>query len=220
MLIPTEPRKKFAVLNACEFLFNYTPDFPLNCMDYFETFGVVVWTYSELAYVKNEPIDVIAKSLPSDAFLYLDKKEWVYYLLLNDTKPKKRQIFTMAHEIGHIELGHFIEFDVSNLNDKQRYILDVEANIFASNVLAPVNLIDFWNLKKPKDVAEKFNMSIRASQVRLANLDKDRQHINAINYHALNSLFFSQQGSSVDFEVDWSEHDSKVGFTTNYHMSC
>ncbi|OLN29951.1 hypothetical protein DSOL_3291 [Desulfosporosinus metallidurans] len=50
---------------------------------------------------------------------------------------KGRTNWTIAHELGHIILNHFIEFDIDNLNDEEHDILDREAEIFARELLMP-----------------------------------------------------------------------------------
>jgi len=64
-------------------------------------------------------------------------KNGMYYIYINDDLPNGRDNFTYAHEIAHIVLQHHQEFDVDNLTDHERWILDREADIFAANFLMP-----------------------------------------------------------------------------------
>lgn len=64
---------------------------------------------------------------------------------LNDRKPKNRILFTVAHELGHIESGHLDKIKCLVItmiahydNDSQSVFFENEANLFARNLLAPL----------------------------------------------------------------------------------
>ncbi len=97
------------------------------------------------------------------------------YLLKNDSS--KRQMFTVAHELGHILLGHKKKFDIFyrhqatefNGTDAQE---EKAANFFAASLLMPKELvIKLWN--KYQDIelfAAYFGVSRSAAFWRLKNL--------------------------------------------------
>lgn len=60
-----------------------------------------------------------------------------YITVLNVSKNPHRVRFTCGHEIGHIALGHFTEFDLCSLTPREKHILDREADIFARELLMP-----------------------------------------------------------------------------------
>lgn len=60
-----------------------------------------------------------------------------YITVLNVSKNPHRVRFTCGHEIGHIVLGHFTEFDLCSLTSREKHILDREADIFARELLMP-----------------------------------------------------------------------------------
>jgi len=72
------------------------------------------------------------------AFSYHDGT--TYRIYINRDLPDGRDNFTYAHEIGHIVLKHHEKFELDNLTDKEYWILDREANIFAAHCLMPENL--------------------------------------------------------------------------------
>lgn len=83
--------------------------------------------------------------------------------------------FAIAHELGHILLGHYESSSESEIHDILR---EREANLFAMKILMPKKLIEseFSKLKDENDIrkinilAEKFNVSTIAVDHRLIRL--------------------------------------------------
>lgn len=67
------------------------------------------------------------------------------FLIIYDEKPYWRWRFTIAHELGHILLGHLndsrLEIDRGGIDSKFYQKLENEADVFAGNFLAPPILI-------------------------------------------------------------------------------
>ncbi len=86
----------------------------------------------------------------------------------NKTQHPHRQRFTVAHEIGHLLLGHTGENFVLDLNSRKPE--EIEANQFAAELLMPLEMLkkDFQNGKKnAKDIAKAYNVSEEAVWWRL-----------------------------------------------------
>lgn len=85
--------------------------------------------------------DIIKAFGSEDAFTTY--QNGLYSIAYNDkVYPPERIKFSLMHEIGHIYLKHLEEFDQTilargGLPDKEYDILEKEANIFASETLAP-----------------------------------------------------------------------------------
>lgn len=104
-----------------------------------------------------------------------DAKEKMIYL--NKADSKKRQLFTVAHELGHIILGHQKKFDVfyrtqaTQFNGQQEEE-EKAANYFAASLLMPQELTEkTW--AKYHDIeltAAFFGVSRTAAFWRLKNL--------------------------------------------------
>ncbi len=98
-------------------------------------------------------------------------------IYLNKLDSKKRQLFTVAHELGHIILGHKKKFDVfyrAQITefDNTQSEEEKEANYFAASLLMPQELvIKTW--EKYHDIellAAYFGVSRSAAYWRLKNL--------------------------------------------------
>jgi Zn-dependent peptidase ImmA (M78 family) len=85
----------------------------------------------------------------------------------NQSQHPHRQRFTVAHEIGHLLLGHTGKNFILDLNSKKPE--EIEANQFAAELLMPLEMIkkDLQNKKKAKDIANKYNVSEEAVWWRL-----------------------------------------------------
>ena len=116
---------------------------------------------------------------------------------VNRSHHPNRQRFTIAHEIGHFLLQHYqgVHFDGANTglqinfrNDRSTTgedIFEREANLFAAEILMPRRLLeaDLSKIKNPvslvdandktlKDLAKKYQVSVRAITYRLSYLGR------------------------------------------------
>lgn len=86
----------------------------------------------------------------------------------NQAQHPHRQRFTVAHEIGHLLLGHTTKNFILDLNSNKPE--EIEANKFAAELLMPLKLLkkDFQNgMKNAKDIASAYNVSEEAVWWRL-----------------------------------------------------
>ena len=67
------------------------------------------------------------------------------FIAVNADHGAVRQRFTLAHELGHLHLGHQPRVDMStDLFDRGRNSQEVEANYFAAELLAPRPAVMAW----------------------------------------------------------------------------
>ncbi len=86
----------------------------------------------------------------------------------NQSQHSHRQRFTVAHEIGHLLLGHTSENSVFDLDSKKPE--EAEANQFAAELLMPEDMFkkDFKNgIKNAQDLSRVYNVSEEAVWWRL-----------------------------------------------------
>ncbi len=116
----------------------------------------------------------------------LDPQTGAAYVLINSDKPRVRRRFTIAHELGHLALGHLhggemvVDETVRGRSPRER-----EANAFAAGLLMPeAGVIGGWQRLQrrlgerasPIDwivwLAASFGVSDQAAAYRLVNLGR------------------------------------------------
>ena len=103
-------------------------------------------------------------------------------IFYDDTKLRERQRFSIAHELGHIFLHSETSGKATIYNREPKSDdnpLEVEANIFASRLLAPLCVLQFLNLNSIKEVAEFCDISFSAAKLRFSRLCEIRQRSSA-----------------------------------------
>ena len=178
--IPRWARYDHANKKAVEFLERYNiTDFPI---DPFEIIRVSKWgllKYSGLANSLNCNLDDIITVTGSD----LGITQWSstnYTIAYNDMYEYQSSIpFTLMHEIGHIYLKHFVDFPESmrhhvELKKTSHKSLEIEADVFARNVLAPTVMYYYLEDKSSENVSAAFGISLTAADVRIDRFENDK----------------------------------------------
>lgn len=120
--------------------------FPVNIFKLIEHYGYEIFEYSDQSTMKQ----TACMKVSEDAFRV---KKRVYY---NDTVAPFRRRFSLAHELGHIVLGHTEPYTLR---------MEKEANYFASNILAPRIAIHYAQCKNATHIENRFNLSRSASKI-------------------------------------------------------
>lgn len=95
----------------------------------------------------------------------LIKNQWV--IIYDDKEPIPVSRFTIAHELGHIFLGHAIRKGYHSRNfDKQRPDIESEADMFAARLLAPACVLHELGITSAEEIAKVCNISITAAEYR------------------------------------------------------
>ena len=124
--------------------------FPLDVFELadriYEYYGLTVLISKLSEYNARRLIRGKRKESIIDGKCIYDPEMKLYIIIYNDSKPENRIRFTIAHEFGHIVLGHLCEtkneVGRDGLPDTEYFEYENEANTFASNLLAPPILIN------------------------------------------------------------------------------
>jgi len=105
------------------------------------------------------------------------------FVAANANLPRAR--FTIAHEIGHIVLGHNrIRHRRTDYREGQAASTirgdERQANIFAAALLAPYHLSEATEATSAEDIANRFQISLSAAQIRLPELQRQYRIANGI----------------------------------------
>lgn len=117
-------------------------------------------------------IRISRRRLPTSGMSYWNGQEWV--IALNSTEPEARQRFTLLHEYKHI-VDHGQAERLYRGSERAGPNVQAEhvADYFAGCVLMPKRLVKrAWGqgIQTPERLAERFEVSPRAAEVRLAQL--------------------------------------------------
>ncbi|MBQ8985591.1 ImmA/IrrE family metallo-endopeptidase [Candidatus Saccharibacteria bacterium] len=103
---------------------------PYNLEKIAEKLGIKVIKLSSLPVEKRKPFGRYFLCEENDAFVAIDEN--CKKVIVDDiTRPPARVYFTIAHEIGHVVLGHLEHSELA----------EFEANIFARCLVAPYGII-------------------------------------------------------------------------------
>lgn len=108
-------------------------------------------------------------------FSFSLKKSDKYFVCIYISGNQGRDRWSVAHELGHIVLGHYELYPVDTimsdrLTDRERYILDREADIFSEELLMPAE----WVVRYKQDLSDLknlFKVSKEAMSIRLGKLN-------------------------------------------------
>ncbi len=89
------------------------------------------------------------------------------YIIIDPDRPRARKRFTIAHELGHILLGHVGKYElVSREPSPKDSPIEKAANVFASRLLAPACVLWGLNLHTPEEIMNACDISFAAAEVR------------------------------------------------------
>lgn len=189
MNIPKKPRYNLVMRVVSEFFSSENiTDFPVDPFKIIKRNRWGLVKYSELANKHEVSVQEIIDEFQTEDACVIRIKN-IYTIAYNDTMESTTRIrFTLMHEIGHIVLGHLVEFEETTFNrggltESEYDVLEREANAFARNVLAPPFIVEKLNGNSHRflidDTSGFFNISQAAVRTRLQMLSWDLQHISA-----------------------------------------
>ena len=91
----------------------------------------------------------------------LENGQW--YIVYNDSENSGRRRFTIAHELGHIFLGHELKGAHQRTFAKVRPQEEIDADTFAVRLLAPACVLWGLNLHTSEEIAEVCGISKAAA---------------------------------------------------------
>nr|WP_321026479.1 ImmA/IrrE family metallo-endopeptidase [Clostridium neonatale] len=185
-MIPKYARYQYCIEKSIDFIFSENLNiFPFDCDNIIRNHKWARLKYTNLAKQFNVSIDEIIDTFSSqDGYSSYSGRN--YTIAYNNTHLPKRIYFTKLHEIGHIYLNHFIDFDEtiikrSNFTEEKYRVLEKEANCFARNVIAPAVIVKTLNLNTKNKISNYFGITNKAADTRLGLLEDDYKYISTTN---------------------------------------
>lgn len=131
---------------------------------------------NDLVAAARSTFDITVAPLPNSQFngkgdALTQARKQAIFIIYNNDKPTVRKRFSVAHEIGHLFLGHLHGNSSSDLSSEKNFD-EIEANAFAAHVLIPPPMLrkDIKSgIKDPEKLAKKYNVSIGAMWLQIRN---------------------------------------------------
>lgn len=209
MQTPTKARYEHVYRMAAKFI--VTQNITQLPADPFKIIGTNKWgivTYKQLAQRAGVTVlDIIEVLQSPDGSTSFNQNNYcIAYNTLQRVFPRIK--FTLFHEIGHIFLKHFKEYDIKRLTKQQYETLEDEADFFASNVMAPSIVIEKCGLIRPQALSCACGMSKQAANNRLKQFEgwsanEPDYQVQSIMQEFINIIKLTRLNSStVDIRFD------------------
>ena len=127
---------------------------------------------SKINIIKNSDVGELSENEVAVSFTIKDK----WYIVYDDTVLRGRIRFSVAHELGHIFIGHPMYNDThhyarKNFDIENKPLIETEADIFASRLLAPACVLWGLNLHTPEEIMKVCDISLSAAKIRAERME-------------------------------------------------
>ena len=219
--IPDEPRYSYVRQRAyrllCELEIDRLPIDPWAIAKALENIHVLKWTELRDNCHQADPLSIDKEGADAKTQHIRGRND---YLVVYDDRVKSfgRIRWTIAHEIGHIVLGHLVSFDATalcrgSLTETEYKVLEREADCFAVNLLAPMTIMNrIPSVKTAYDYMKVCQLSEEASKNCLEELRllksgkripfpiKEEEMLYRLFFHFLNDI-----NGVTDFHLDYDD---------------
>lgn len=151
--IPNQPRRYCTISIAQKFILEQKINsLPVDPFELAKKNNIPIISASEYARIMNCSFQHVLKDIIKSndgTAKYINGHQFILY---NEKVASKGRIkWTIMHELAHIQLGHLTDFKETQiqrtgLNDDQYKVLEDEADLFASQVLAPPIILEAFKI--------------------------------------------------------------------------
>lgn len=173
---------KVARNKAWEVLILYCIDsLPIDLATLANQAKIEILLYSQSEYLKTSTEEI----QNGDGFVMKESEQAIVYL--NDTiNNRHRRRFTLAHELGHVFLNHNLDSIHYRHNeiDSQDNIQEMQANVFARDLLMPATVLAALDIHTTEEIMELCHVSRQSAEIRAKRLEELYKR-NMFNKHPL-----------------------------------
>lgn len=167
--IPDSPRFDYVTKMAYVFLlecgYNKFPISPYDVLKELEEYVTCLpWSEARKILKSDDPFHLRQQN--AEGRTVRMRNTGKYYIVYDDVtiNSPDRISWTIMHEIGHVILGHLVEFGETALNrggitNEQYGVLEVEAHYFAAEFLMPTAILKYFNGITVDEIALLFGVS-------------------------------------------------------------
>lgn len=192
MKAPKQPRYEYVIGKAIDYIIEKNIcSLPVDAEEIIHESGWTLRTYTEQIRRLGTTYQDFCRAVGSESAFSVFKDGKLRIIVNDRERISARLEWSLMHEIGHYELGHYEQFDIMSLNESERAILDREADCWVSNVKAPVPIVDLMNCPAVTGNNRIFGLSKAAWRVRLNTMDKARPFIDPVKAEKIQLQFSS-----------------------------
>lgn len=188
----------------------------MNNYDFYKYARDMAWKFLIDNQVSEIPLKLSAICENKDYRLLIDSKgtylqsndrgatfltDGRWHIVLNTSDSVQVRRYTLAHELGHIFLGHPLhdgKFGRSfGVQRTPKTPEEYQAERFAIDILAPACVLWGLNLHKAEDIARICNISMQSAKIRAERMELLYQR-NMFLSHPLERQVFQQFGKFVE----------------------
>ncbi len=176
--LPSQARKARTIIKARQFiLHSELVQLPVDPCSLYETYGWHLHSWDEARDIMGVADPFYIKASRAEARTVTTPCNDFFTIYDSTVVPHARIRWTIAHEIGHIVLGHFHDFAISDLNKcaaanggSPALVLELEADIFAAELLQPMPILKAIGDLSVERIQELCNVSRKAATNRKTDL--------------------------------------------------
>ena len=186
---------------------------PVDLRQICSRLGIGLYSYTQ-GYRILQMLNLGKYPRGADGFLFREEDGTLAIIFYNPHQTPGRQCFTIAHEIGHYALGHCEAGDntAHRAKDNPDSPEERAADRFAAQLLAPACVLRGMGLSTSFAIGQVCGLSIRASEVRAARMQR---------LLALDAQWMAERGRSYFFRspTEWKLYQQFEPFIRAYNSS-
>lgn len=129
------------------------------------------------------------------------RQNGVWYIIFDDTDIRGKQRFTIAHELGHILLGHSMKNGYyTRRNNIVKPKDETAADMFAARLLAPSCVLWGIRVTTAEQIAAICDISLTAAKIRAERLDLLRKRNKFLSSSKEREVYKQFEDFIVNFE--------------------
>lgn len=128
-----------------------------------------VTSHFEIDVLKNSEVKLL---YPLESGCCMVDRAGKWTIVFDDTENNERIRFTVAHELGHILLGHELKAGFGHYRriTEDKPSIETQADEFAIRLLSPACVLKALGISSPNDIAKICDISQKAAEYRAERL--------------------------------------------------
>jgi Zn-dependent peptidase ImmA (M78 family) len=213
-------RKSYIILSAADLIKQLNINrLPIKMRTVYTSLNCGLISTNKISQKYNNDDFLKIKSNKIDATTIYHHKYDNYITIYDENIRYERRKFTFAHELGHIILNHFKDYNdvlqARNMSDELYRILEKEADFFAAEFLAPLNVLKLLNSNSIEEIINISSISKKAAAMHLNELKNYKENPIYIKL----APFYTKQFNDYIIEINKKRSDLQKRYRIMQHIT-